>query len=137
MNNQIKTLIFGVIFIIGGLIFVIMGLKSNSEIKNFPEVQVTVAGVEVNYTTEGDGTQTREETVWVNYTVDGVEYDEILNAAPGNLKQGDTLIAHYNPEKPSYVNGSTAKSNLIPILFGVFFMLAGIATTVLKLLRGR
>lgn len=138
MNNNIKMLIFAVVFIAAGAVLVFLGIKNNSEIKKFPEVSVTVLAVEVTYEDDTDGGQTRTEKVYVEYTIDGKEYTDILlNSAPSNLSKGDVVTAHYNPEKPEYVTGATKNTGYLLMAFGLVFALTSGGSVIFRILRGR
>jgi flagellar basal body-associated protein FliL len=140
MQGKIQKIILPILFIIGGIVFIILGVKSSAEIKNFPEVKATVTKIDTKVIEEQDSDgnfSTREEqTVYVKYTVDGKEYNEILQSAP-NSKEGDTLTAHYNPKKPTYITGATKGSNTIFIIVGIVVSLIGLISGALFLIKGR
>jgi hypothetical protein len=137
MKNRIVKLIASVIAVLGGILFVVLGCVGISQVKNFPEIEATVTQVEIDTTTDSDGTTSETETVYVSYTVDGTEYNEILDDSSSNMKEGDKITVRYNPEKPNKVTATTKTAGFVRIAFGIVITLAGIASLALLIIRGR
>ena len=135
MGANIKKILISLMFIVAGVVVIVFGSVSNKEIKNFPEVSVTVSDVTKSTVTEADGTISEDVAVRVKYTVDGKEYNELLQSAPTNLSEGDTLTVHYNPEKPSYVTGATKGSNTVMFVIGAAGILIGLAAPVVGIIK--
>ncbi len=137
MNNRLVKLIASVIAILGGILFIVMGFVGISQVKNYPEVDAIVTSVERDSTIDADGTTTENITVYVSYTVDGKEYNEQIDDTNGNVKEGDQITVRYNPEKPDKVTATTKTAGIVRIVFGIVISLAGLASLVLFLTRGR
>ena len=137
MNNRLVKLIASVIAILGGILFIVMGFVGISQVKNYPEVDAIVTSVERDSTIDADGTTTENITVYVSYTVDGKEYNEQLDDTNGDVKEGDQITVRYNPEKPDKVTATTKTAGIVRIVFGIVITLAGLASLVLFLTRGR
>ena len=137
MNNRLGKLIVSLIAIAGGILFIVLGVADFSHVKNYPEIEVTVTQIERDETVDTDGTTTEETTVHVSYTVDGKEYNEILDDAPDNLKEGDKLTVRYNPEKPEKVTAASKKSGIMRIALGALFAIVGLGMIVKSVIRGK
>ncbi len=131
-----KRFIVPLAALVMGIVFIVMGCISLSQVKNFPAIEAVVTGVEREYITDGDGTR-EEVTVRVKYNVDGTDYEEILQNNSATLNEGDKITVRYNPEKPSFVTGATKSSSMIPIGFGALFTLIGLVLFAKSIIRGR
>ena len=137
MNNRLVKLIGCVIAILGGILFIVMGFVGISQVKNYPEVKAIVTSVERDSTIDTDGTTNETVTVYVTYTVDGKEYNEQLDDANDNVKEGDKITVRYNPEKPEKVTATTKTAGFVRIAFGIVISLAGLVSLVLFIVKGR
>ena len=138
MNNILKKFVLPLFALVIGIVFVVMGFVDIKQSKSFPEIDVTVTRVEKEISYDADNTMTEETTVYVSYTVDGEEYEEIiLNNASGSLKEGDKLTVHYNPEKPEYVTAATTTSAIVKIALGAVAALAGVIIGLLAIIKGK
>ena len=118
MSNQIKKILAPISVFAIGIILVIVGIVDISHAKNFPQTEAVVTDIDIVRTVDEDGTSTEEATVYVKYTVDGKEYNEMLSDPSNDLKEGDKIAVHYNPEKPSYVTVATKQSGKLRIVIG-------------------
>lgn len=125
MKNPVIKILASVIILAIGIVFIVLGAKNISQINTFPQVSAVVSEVVTETSTDADGNDTTEETVYVSYTVNGNEYNEILQYAEGSYNKGDSITVQYNPENPSYVIGATKKGGIIRIAFGCVLALAG------------
>ena len=137
MKNRIVKLIVSVVAVAGGILFIVLGCVGISQVKNFPEVEATVTSVEIDTTIDEDGTTTETSTVYVSYTVDGKEYNEVLDDSSSNMKEGDIVTVRYNPEKPNKVTATTKTAGFVRIAFGAVITLAGIVAVLRLLISGR
>ena len=95
MKNRFLALITPVILLIGAIVFIGLGILNLQQVKKFPEIQATVTKVEQELDTAGDSSDVNE-TVWVHYTVDERDYDEVLQFHEvDKLKVGDTITVRY------------------------------------------
>lgn len=137
MKNRLVKLLASVVAIAGGILFIVLGCVGISQVNNFPEVEATVTQVEIETTTDTDGTTSETATVYVSYTVDGTEYNEILDDSNSDMKEGDKITVRYNPEKPEKVTATTKTAGFVRIAFGIVIALAGIVSLALFIIRGR
>ena len=137
MKNRVAKLIASVVAVLGGILFIVLGCVGISQVKNFPEIEATVTSVETESTVDEDGTTTETSTVYVAYTVDGTEYNEVLDDSNSDMKEGDKVTVHYNPEKPNKVTATTKTAGFVRIAFGAVILLAGLASLALLIIKGR
>lgn len=133
---QLKKFLGPIILLVAGIVFVVLGSVSLKQVKTFPQVQAVVTNVETRIVETEDGTD-KDITAYVKYTIDGVEYNEILQNAPGNISENDEITVRYNPEKPTYVTGATKGSGTIQIAIGAVAAVAGLAALAVTFIKGR
>ena len=104
--NKIMNYLIPILMVIGGLFFIGLGFKNYSDQKSGVKVEAVVTKIETETRMDADGLTT-EEMVYVRYVVDGKEYNERLNFFSGSYKEGDEIVVLYDPQKPSYVIGTS------------------------------
>ena len=128
--------IFAVIVLIaGGILFLVLGFSGLKEIASFPQTDATVTAVESEWVPNGDGGSTQQVTIRVSYTVDGKQYEEVLQNAKSSLKEGDQIQVYYNPQKPEYVSGATKGMSVLLIGFGALCLLGAVILGIRTLRR--
>ncbi|MBQ5995051.1 MAG: DUF3592 domain-containing protein [Clostridia bacterium] len=135
MSKKIQKIIASLVFLAGGIIFIVLGFTGMSQAKNFPEIQAKVSKIEVEEFLDENGDNRSDITVYVSYNVDGKEYNEILQDAQGELKEGDTITARYNPEKPNYITVTTVKSGAVRLAIGGVLAVAGLGGCAVAIIR--
>ena len=112
----------GIMLIVFGVIVFVI----NSKNQNYVEVESTVVNVvlaEEEYTdSEGNHFEATYD-VTVKYTVDGKEYEGVLNGL-SKYTVNDKIKIYYNPKDPSKI--TQTKSMILPIAF----ILGGIASLI-------
>ena len=131
-NSRRKNLLIAACLLLGGVLFLTMGLKDYRAIGTNPEVSAVVTLIET--TPSADPEDPDSETVYVRYTVEGVTYEEILQSAPGGLREGQTVTGHYDPYRPENITGATRHGALIAAGFGAALCFGG-AVPLLRSLR--
>ena len=127
MSNRVKRILASVILIIGGLMFALMGFGNMADIGNFKQVDAVVTSVEEIESVDEDGLDDIDFVVTVKYTVDGTEYEEVLQYADkGYFVDGQEVSVLYDPDKPENVTGATESGALVRLGVGVLFILGGI-----------
>ena len=127
MSNRVKRILASVILIIGGLMFALMGFGNMADIGNFKQVDAVVTSVEEIESVDEDGLDDIDFVVTVKYTVDGTEYEEVLQYADkGYFVDGQEVSVLYDPDKPENVTGATKSGALVRLGVGVLFILGGI-----------
>lgn len=115
------------------IIFSIFMFFANNKTKNYPKVEAVVSKIELyeDETTDAEGNKVEAVyTVYMKYTVDGVEYEEEYGQFSG-FKVGDKKTIVYNPDNPKEI--SDPPSLLFTLIFfglGVGFLIGGIISAV-------
>ena len=130
MKRQWTQFIVPLIALLGGLVFVAMGVTSIYEVRNYPTVEALVIHIETDNSIDEDGNASETKSFFVSYDIDGHIYMEELQDASYKLKEGDTIIARYNPEKPTYITGISIKSGIFRIIFGSVFVIVGLVSMI-------
>ena len=134
---NLKKFMFPLIALVLGILAIVFGVKGMSEAKNFPEIKALVTDVDKTVTYDSDNNSTEEYTIYVKYTVDGKEYNEILNGGSGNIKEGDEITVRYNHEKPEYVTDVTTKTATLFIVIGAAVTVFGLGSLAFVFIRKR
>ena len=121
-----RTLIpAGLILIIFGTIVFIINLNNSNYIK----VDAVVSKIELveDEHTDSDGNKVEATyKVYVKYTVDEKEYDELLGEISG-YKEGDKITIYYNPNDTTQI--TQTKTLILPIVLiasGIVILIGGI-----------
>ena len=130
-NARRKNLLIAVCLLLGGVLFLTMGLKDYRAVVKNPEVSAVVTLIETTPNADPDAPDVKN--VYVRYTVEGVTYEEILQSAPGDLAEGQTVTAHYDPYRPENVTGATKRGALIAGGFGAALCFGFAVPRLLKL----
>ena len=103
---------FGIILaIFGGVMFSI-----NKKNQNYVETEATITKVELDEADHKDADgDTVEATYYlsIKYTVNGKEYEAVLDGMP-KQEVGETTKIYYNPSDPSQITGT--KTLIIPLI---------------------
>ena len=138
MKKLVNRFLPPVAVLVFGIIVLIVGSITMSEVKNFPEVSAVVTSAEKEYVYDSaDDTHREEITAYVSYTVDGKTYNELLNNASTSLETGDSITVRYNPDDPSYVTGASKGSATFAVVLGVILTIGGLVFLAYKFISGR
>ena len=115
------------------IIFGVFAFISNGKTKDYPKTEAVVSRVELyeEATTDVDGNPVEATyTVYVKYTVDGVEYEEEYGVFSG-FKEGDKKTIVYNPENPKEISDPPSLILAIGLLVGgIVSLVAGVLSAV-------
>ena len=137
MNNRMKKLIAAVILLAGGAVFIVFGCITLRQMKTFDQVPAVVTKVAREWTTDSDGSDVEDITIYVTYTVDGKEYTESLQNTKTNYKEGDEITVFCDPSDPTNVTGASKGGAALQLTFGGVIALAGLATAAGVIIKGR
>lgn len=112
----------GIFLIIFSIALFVIGNKHKGFIKTTAIVSRTEL-VEEAYTDDNGDRVEATYNVYVKYTVDGTEYDEMLGEM-SSFKKGDKITIVYNPKNPSEI------SQPVGIILPLGMLIAGIAALV-------
>ncbi len=124
-----KRVLLTLLAILAGLVFVGFGVFNLIQQSKYIETTAVVSNVDYEYDYVDEETDVE---ITVRYTVDGKEYESILNSTSTNYKVGDTLKIKYDPKDPSKVINASKSYAFIAIGFGLLVIII----CVFSLLRG-
>lgn len=116
--NRIMRIIAPFIILIGGLVMGYLGVRNIIEVKTYSKITAVVTKIEIETSTDEDGLTSESQIPYVRYTVDGKEYEEILQFASSDYKVGDEITVRYNRKNPHYVTAASMTTAYIYLAFG-------------------
>ncbi len=126
-----------------GIILVIVSIfvfGAVNRIKDFPETEAVVSNVELYEEESVDDEGNHYDatfTVYVKYTVDGVEYENEYGVFTG-YKIGDKFNIRYNPDDPNDI--AQPNGIVLPIVIlalGIAAIAGGVATSVVAIKKNK
>ena len=124
---RIFALILGVVVIIGGIYI------NFFQTRGFEKTKATITSIEekeAEFLTDSD--REIEHVVTVEYTVDGNEYEEVLDFYSPTFKEGSVVEVLYNPANPSEIH-SNSPFRVIILIIGIVIVLV----VVISFIRGK
>ncbi len=139
--KKIISIILSLVFVAAGIVVIVIGVKQNSESKQYELTgKATIASIERTWTgTDDEGFDTYEYTVRVDYEIDGKEYKNVeYPYYSDSMHKGDEVEFLYNADDPTkIVEKNAGGHSLIIIVFGAVFAVIGLVATVKTILTGR
>ncbi len=86
--------------------------------ENAEETTAVVTEIDISFHRSRFGKKSIRRSVYAQYTVDGVTYNERLTGYYNGMSEGQEIIVIYNPENPSSVRGEnykTAGEDFLPL----------------------
>ena len=126
-------IIIGSIFALLGFIFTAVGvislIKDMSFMRNAETTDAVITDIESEHYGSGEDRKTRH-TVWVEYTVDGTDYSEVLNEMTDNysssMREGKSIKVYYDPDNPSDVRTVSYVLEIVFFSLGLPFLIVGV-----------
>ena len=100
-ENKLENLIW-IIFASIGAIFVIIGLVVFGNIFNYAN-KVDTVGTITEISSYRNTNHNRNHEVYVSYTVEGKEYESILNSYSSSFYEGKEIKIYYDKDNPSKI----------------------------------
>lgn len=129
--NKVEKII-SPIFTIFGIVFIIIGIIALIDGTNFKERAVEVTGEIADIQTYYEyvnGDRKRRHDVYVDYTYDGIEYEDVLlGEYNAGMNMGEDITLLCDPDNPGDIRTGTG-TVMFPIIFlamGGVFLLLGI-----------
>ena len=136
MNKGLKKIIAVVIIIVIGAACIFGGVKSIKQNKNFTKITAVITQVEM-VSTPTDENEDYEYETRVKYTVNGKEYEEVLQDSTVEHIEGESIEVAYNPEKPEEVILPSKSSGYIFLAIGGVVTLIGLGVLASTIIKGR
>ena len=125
-NSNLIILLVGSVFVILGLHVTVLGINMIKNAASFKTETISVTGTITNIESEryNTGNETRlRYNVSVDYIIDGIKYESIINEYKRSMRIGDEITLYYPPDNPLAVN---AESNVNPFLGGIIISSGGL-----------
>ena len=134
-NNKVEKANFslglGGIFAIFGAILLCFGIWTVIDSMNFRKGSEQVTGVISHIETYRehhlDNSHTEMHDVYVKYTVNGQEYEQLLGYYEASMYAGKEIEIFYNPENPAEIKGDDGAVSIVLPLLGLVFLGIGLA----------
>lgn len=121
--------IIGAVFLIVGVFFIILGFVLFASAKKFQETaeQTTavITRIDTYRSRTAGGDHTTEHDVYIEYIVDGVEYNAQLDTYNSSMYEGKEIEVYYDPDNPKNVKGGGSGLLLIMSAIGAVFAVIG------------
>lgn len=132
-QNRVEWITCIIFIIVGGiLLFVsVLAIKSSMNFKNNAlEGKATIYDIKKHIDDEGNA----KHTVYVKYSIDNIEYNEVLNYYNTSMKYGDEIKIYYDPNLPTQIQakGELTFLFIVPAM-GLIFFLIGIIFAINKI----
>ena len=111
------------IAVIGGLMFLVFGVIRSINLITYKPTEAVVIQFSEEYDTIDD---TYKQTATVEYEVDNVKYEAVLDDYTESYYVGKTVKIKYNPKYPSKIITSNIKLPLILVAFGSVCIIGGV-----------
>jgi len=121
-----------VVIIIMGIVLVVFGNVRKQRDSSYIKTEGVITAIESDY---DFATETEEHTVYVKYTVDGVEYNSTMGDFEASFKEGQTIKIAYNPANPSEILYQGGVSMGLIIGIGIAAIVVGAVLLVLTFLK--
>ena len=127
---SVKTILFfiGIIFFTVGTVFIVTGgfvhMSNASFMKNADTTYAEITDIEHDYNYR-NGKKKKDYDVWIEYTVDGIIYNQRLNSYDSSMYVGKEIEVYYDPENPSDVRTNSKIFEIIIMSMGGFFAVSG------------
>ncbi len=137
-KNRTASLIgVGVIIAVFGIIFLVVSLfvtKSNEEFKkNALTTTAVITDIRTDYKRVGGETKKYREA-YVQYTVDGKVYNEMLDYYTTGMSEGQSITVYYNPSNPEDIRGADSDTGIFTAA-SLLFIALGLAITIFNIVR--
>lgn len=131
----------GILFALIGTVFLIAGIIAFDQSQKFFSRSVQTDAVITQIKTEryrSNGKYRTRHNVWVEYTVDGEQYEQLINYYNSNMCKGDIITIDFDPENPSKIM-SRSGSNLVFMIIipmGGLFLILGLILVFRNVISG-
>ncbi len=135
-ENKLENLIW-IIFASMGAIFVIIGLVIFSNVFNYTN-KVDTVGTITEISSYRNTNHNRNHEVYVSYTVEGKEYESILNSYSSSFYEGKEIEIYYDKDNPSKIGVKSL--DLLFLIFpgiGLIFIIIGGTGILVKINKKR
>ena len=128
MFKIIKNVIFGLVFFVGGVALLVMGIMGyNQAMKSYEYVPAVISSVETVEEKDFDDKMKSVDYYKVEYTYNGKEYKSDLKDAKSGYSEGNEIKAFVSVDNPRNITMKSHRTELVRIALGALLALGGIA----------
>jgi len=102
VKSPVGTILFGLVFLAIGIFATIMVWSSGKVPSNYVKIDAVIYDIDYNTTWVGDSLE-EDNSVFVEYYVEGEHYIRELDCYMSSFNKGDTIKVAYDPEHPQNV----------------------------------
>ena len=129
--------LISIIFSLVGLVFLIVGIgvsvSTFSKKNNFVEHSAVISGIEPYRNSDGE----TSHRVYVEYTVNGIKYNEPLGFYSSSMRTGKKITIYYDPGSPGNIMAGGGAEYFILMFpgMGALFFIIGISMAGAKMAK--
>lgn len=127
-NTNNFMVMFGSIFLIVGLITVLSGIGMFVSFLSFKstaaETQAVITDIET-IKTRNNGKTKISYSVFIEYTFEGVQYDNMLGYYSSGMHKGQVVKIYVDPESPTNIRSNSLLAEILMIVMGLPFAIVG------------
>lgn len=124
---------FGSIFLIVGLITILSGIGMFVSFLSFKstavETQAVITDIETSKT-RSNGKTNISHTVFIAYTFEGMQYDNMLGYYSSGMREGQAIKIYVDPESPTNIRSNSLMAEILMIVVGLPFTILGMGFVV-------
>ena len=137
--KKLLNILFPLSAVVLGIIVIVFGVNK-LKTKNLYDMSATavITGIEREWTgTDGDGFDTYEYHVYVEYEIDGEKYKDVQYPGyDGSMKVGDELEILYQSADPTQISEKNITgSAILFFVAGAVFIVIGLVMSIRALIR--
>lgn len=130
----------GIVFSLVGAVLLAVGMiihaANTSFMKNADTTQAEIIDI-VRHHHYGKGNKGNDYDVWIEYTVDGKNYNSRIKSYDSSMYVGKEIEVFYDPENPSDVRTNSNVATIICTAIGGLFLTLGIIFLAVAIIKGR
>lgn len=123
----------GSIFLIVGLITMLSGIGMFVSFLSFKstavETQAVITDIETAKT-RNNGKTNISHTVFIAYTFEGMQYDNMLGYYSSGMREGQEIKIYVDPESPTNIRSNSLMAEILMIVMGLPFTILGMGFVV-------
>ncbi len=140
MKYKVRKFIvlFGMVFAVLGIFILCISVSVHMREKSFMEKALQTTAVITDIVTKTRHTSDGKEIdhyVYVEYEVDGTEYEQRLNHYSSSMRIGDTVEINYAPDNPASILSAPGVQLLVVLPVALIFTAVGVCFIVAEIKR--
>lgn len=117
-RTKLINIAIACVLIIVSVVLLIFGIKNVNKTKSYNKTTAVITQIESDYDV---AIEQYDYTVYVKYTIDGIEYENVLGSYLQGYKEGKEVEIYYSPTNPNDILAAS------PFTIYMSFVIAGVA----------